>query len=336
MNNINTYLMLIDKYFKKEKTELLVELLLENYNGRNFYFRIDYYKKDRVYKLNFIDLDHIESNNIGMWINSNNLEPTNVFHIENVLKNVNVKVNNINDSKYRVTFNSFFNKINHMTFKRYIPNELYFLAEIILIIFNNAPKKLEGYFYELIALLDNNTKEFEYNDFIKFDIYKGNIDKLFSEDDIKKGNVYYNDDCIKFLEKVNDKFYAVIDGAEEYVIIIDYDSKKKEMKLFSSCPCIYYCKHLYAVLKAIQNKEEKRFYKLIYTDNQKNNYIDNLLNLSFYLCLGVNRGLIKYISRDGNIDTSPLVGIDGKCHFKIIEDDDNESISRIISNSTLK
>ena len=42
MNSYNVYFQLISKYFKSQKTQLLVEVCLENYNNRNLYKPSDY------------------------------------------------------------------------------------------------------------------------------------------------------------------------------------------------------------------------------------------------------------------------------------------------------
>ena len=39
--------------------------------------------------------------------------------------------------------------------------------------------------------------------------------------------------------------------------------EKNKVLLHCSCPCEFYCKHIYAALKAIQNGEEKKFYKVM-------------------------------------------------------------------------
>ncbi len=91
MKNVNSYLILVKKYFKKLKTELFAEVFLENYNNRNIYIRIDFFKKARVYKLSFIDLEHVESNDISVWVNSCNIEPNSIFLLESIFNNLKIQ-----------------------------------------------------------------------------------------------------------------------------------------------------------------------------------------------------------------------------------------------------
>lgn len=335
MKNINSYLILVKKYFKKLKTELLAEVFLENYNNRNIYIRIDFYKKARVYKLNFIDLEHIESNDISVWINSCNIEPNSIYHIENIFNNL--KISNIisKDSDYRVTINARVKNNVHFEFNRFIPLELYSLTDFFILIFNNCPKKYEGFFFELVSLIIGNSKDFTYNDEIKFDIMKSNLKKLFIDEDIIKGTQYYEEGLIKFLEKIEDKYYAIVDGAEMYVVILEYDEKKKIMKVYCNCPCDFYCKHVAAVLIGIRNNYEKRFYKLNY-NSTKNSFLERLMNYKFFLCIGMQNEGLKILSKEGNIEVAPLLDINNHCQWSVIEDDDKKSLSKKIKAITIK
>lgn len=331
MNSLNAYMHLIDKYFKKKKTILFVELLLENYNNRNLYFRIDFYKKDRVYKLSFIDLDHIESNNLEMWINTCNIEPDAVYFIEDFFNNSNFNNNMIEESENRVSINCYFKRHTHIEFTRFLPIELFSLTEFLIIIFNNSPKKIEGLFFEIVSLITGNNNKYTYNDIFKFDLFNGDIDKLFDKDEIIRGKKYYEDNQIKFLEKIDTRYFAVVEGADDYVIIIDYDENEKLTKLFCSCPSNSYCKHLYAVILAIRNNQFKKFYKLVY-EKEKTTYLQRLMDFEFYLCIGLEQIGLKIVNKDGNIEVVPLMDANNKCYWKVIEDDDNMNLTKKINN----
>ena len=53
-----------------------------------------------------------------------------------------------------------------------------------------------------------------------------------------------------------------------------------------SCPCEFYCKHIYSVLLSIRNKEEKRFYKIMYKNPDKS-LLERVMEFDYFLCLGV-------------------------------------------------
>ena len=334
MNSYNVYFQLISKYFKSQKTQLLVEVCLENYNNRNLYFRIDYFKKDSVYKLSYIDLDHIESNNIGMWINSCLMEPNTINYIENLFNNCKFEDIVVKDNQYLVYINTFFNKFIHIEFNRFLTASMNILTELFIIIFNNCPKKIEGFFFEIVALITNCENKFTYNDEIEFDLFNDNINKLFDDNIIDKGLKYYEDDQIKFLEKIDNQYIAMVEGADDYVLIIDYNDKSKILQLFCSCPNHTYCKHLYAVLLAIRNNNFKPFYKVVY-EKKDSSLLQRIMDFKYYLCVGLDNEGLKLINRDGNVDVVPLRDMDNICNFKVIEDDDNMSLTKQINSITL-
>ena len=60
--NIKKLMDKINKHFKKDK--LFAELFLENYEEFNIYFRIDYLKKEKCYKMSWFDLNLMETDDI--------------------------------------------------------------------------------------------------------------------------------------------------------------------------------------------------------------------------------------------------------------------------------
>lgn len=312
-----------------------METLLENYNNRNIYLRIDYYKKERVYKLSYIDLNAIESTNIETWINSCLIEPDTVYYIEDIMNKQKIDNNMVKDSNYRVCFNFYLKNFIHIEFNRFLPKELYFLVDVLILMFNNCPKKIEGFFYEMVAYISGNANRFTYNDEIAFNLKKSNIDKLFTKEEIVKGQKYYEEGTVKFLEKIEEKYFALVKGIEDFVIIIQEIEKDKKIKVYCSCPSEAYCKHLYAVLTAIRNNDFKPFYKVIY-EERKTPILDRLMDFKFYLCTGIEREGLKIINKDGNIEVVPAIDINNNCSFKVIEDDDDMTLSKKLGLLSIK
>lgn len=335
MININTYFQMIDKYYKKKKAILFFELIMENYNNRNLYFRIDYLKKEHVYSLSFIDLDHIESNKIDTWITNCILDPNSFDYIAEVFTDLKYKSTPIENNEYRVTINAYFKEHTHIQFKRFLPIELYYLTESLIILFNHAPKKMEGYFFELVSYITGNQNRYMYKDVLDFDLEKGKLDSLFSKEEIKKGKHYIEDEQVLFLEKIDTKYYAVLEGAEYYVVIVDYDVEKKKVRLFCNCPTMSHCKHLYAVLNSIQKKEWKPFYKLVYQKDETP-YLQRLLNFKFYLCIGIEQEGLKIVNKDGFVEIIPLLDINNECNWEILEDDKKGTLEKQIKTITSK
>lgn len=335
MLNLDAYFYMIDKYYKKKKAILYFELILENYNNRNLYFRIDYLKKEHVYTLSFIDLDHIESNKMDTWITSCVLDSNSLNYIAEIFTDIKYESIPVEENAYRVTMNAYFKEQVHIQFKRFLPIELYYLTESLIIIFNHVPKKLEGYFFELVSYINGNENKYTYTDVLSFDLKKGKIDSLFPKEEVKKGKCYIEDDQILFLEKIDTKYYAVLEGAEYYVVIVDYDEEKKKLKLFCSCHIMQHCKHIYAVLESIQKKNWKPFYKLVY-QKEVTPYLQRLMNFKFYLCIGIEQEGLKIVNKDGFVEIVPLLDINNECNWKILEDDAKGSLEKRINTITSK
>ncbi len=70
-----------------------------------------------------------------------------------------------------------------------------------------------------------------------------------------KGKEYYEKGNIKSVAKSNNTFYAKVAGARTYNITIDIDLENEYIDYDCDCPYEFPCKHIFAVLLAIKNKE---------------------------------------------------------------------------------
>ena len=87
------------------------------------------------------------------------------------------------------------------------------------------------------------------------------------------------------------------------------------------------------MLKAIQEKEEKIFYKVVYNEPNKD-LIDRMTNGDYILCLGTFDDKLKLLNNIGQIGLLPILDENGKCNWTIIEDIDNHlqnEIEKIIN-----
>ena len=85
-------------------------------------------------------------------------------------------------------------------------------------------------------------------------------DKIFEEceDDFgyqikERGKYYYEAGHIISLYKLDNKYYAKVRGTEDYEVTVE--NSKYGIEYNCNCPYNYPCKHEYAVLKAISNKQ---------------------------------------------------------------------------------
>lgn len=89
---------------------------------------------------------------------------------------------------------------------------------------------------ELDSIIDYEMSEFEYQ--IK-----------------SRGKDYYNNNRIVSIVRDGNEFIAKVDGSKRYEVKVNYDEDDEFLYYDCTCPCEYPCKHEYAVLLAIKNKE---------------------------------------------------------------------------------
>ena len=89
---------------------------------------------------------------------------------------------------------------------------------------------------ELCEIIDNYIDDFEYQ--IK-----------------NRGKDYYEKGNIVSLVRDGNTFISKIDGRERYEVEINFDDEDEFLYYNCTCPCDFPCKHEYAVLLAIKNKE---------------------------------------------------------------------------------
>ena len=321
---------LVDKYLNKKKYLCLLDAFFYNIDGISIYIRLDYNHKNATYKIDWVNLSAMEDNKVENWLNCNLLYPTMVDKIKGIIAS-NGMVDEYNDKSTfnsKVIINSYLKdykyNINTFEFKRYIPNTWMFLADVLFIIFDGMPK----YMYSLFQILIERIIEPDINCAFNFDLKKDNIDKLFYDEIIEKGKKYYKEKRVKFLEKQNDCYNSVVSGTKDYLVSIIYKEDTKEIQMSCNCPCESFCKHIYATLLAIKNKEEHKFFKISHIDDDKN-IIDNIKNFNYLLCVGI---VDDYFVIVDNFDFAfiPILK-DNKLLFKIVEDDGKKSLEKALN-----
>lgn len=317
MNNLENKINIINRYFKK--TELILDITFLEYETYNIYIRLDYYKKLNCCKLSWFDLNIVNNKNIEKYISSEYIS----IDIANYICNLFEKTDKVNyiakNDKHKIIINCHADRDYHYELSRYIPKSLPHLSEIFIIIFNNLPKKLDNFLYESHAEITNTKTQYEYNDEFNFDLFNDNLENIFYKNIIERGSEYYNSNKVKFLEKIDNKYYSVVEGTHKYLIVIKYDNINKLTQVYCTCPCKFYCKHIYSVILAIRNKEEKKFYKVIYKNNQEN-LLESVLESKYFLCSGVEDEYLEIINRYGEIELVPMLDNDNNLNWKVIED----------------
>ena len=126
-----------------------------------------------------------------------------------------------------------------------------------------------------------------------------------------------------FIETINNITYSVVKGTQEYLVTINHHKDTNEMQL--SCNCAYpsFCKHMYATILALQNKEEKKFYKITPVDNNKS-LLDNIKDFNYFLCLGIVDDYFLVVDNN-ELHIVPILE-NNMVSAKIVEDDENKTL----------
>lgn len=324
---------LIRKYFRKDK--MFLELILFNYSGYYIYVRIDYLKKTKSYKLSWFDLDKVLDNNIDKYSSFEYMEDNIINDISFVFNNYDCDLEekrSLNDEDLvtlKANIKTKVNKMIDVEFNRYLPRDLRVLDSLFIIIFRYLPKRLDSFLEEIFASIYNNST-YDYRREIDLDLFNDDIDDIFSYNITKRGLDYYENDKVLYLEKVDDRYFGVVLGNEKYVTVIRYNEEKKKLSVYCSCPCDFYCKHIYAVILSIRNNELKRFCKVMFKDKSKN-LLERMLDYDYFLCLDVvDDKYLEIINNKGDIELVPIFDSEGMEQFDILEDTDEFLITNKI------
>lgn len=324
---------LIRKYFRKDK--MFLELILFNYSGYYIYVRIDYLKKTKSYKLSWFDLDKALDNNIDKYSSFEYMEDNIINDISFIFNNYDCDLEekrSLNDEDLvtlKANIKTKVNKMIDVEFNRYLPRDLRVLDSLFIIIFRYLPKRLDSFLEEIFASIYNNST-YDYRREIDLDLFNDDIDDIFSYNITKRGLDYYENDKVLYLEKVDDRYFSVVEGSKKYVVVIKYNEEKKKMSVYCSCPCDFYCKHIYAVILSIRNNELKRFCKVMFKDKSKN-LLERMLDYDYFLCLDVvDDKYLEIINNKGDIELVPIFDSEGMEQFDILEDTDEFLITNKI------
>lgn len=324
---------LIRKYFRKDK--MFLELILFNYSGYYIYVRIDYLKKTKSYKLSWFDLDKALDNNIDKYSSFEYMEDNIINDISFIFNNYDCDLEekrSLNDEDLvtlKANIKTKVNKMIDVEFNRYLPRDLRVLDSLFIIIFRYLPKRLDSFLEEIFASIYNNST-YDYRREIDLDLFNDDIDDIFSYNITKRGLDYYENDKVLYLEKVDDRYFGVVLGNEKYVTVIRYNEEKKKLSVYCSCPCDFYCKHIYAVILSIRNNELKRFCKVMFKDKSKN-LLERMLDYDYFLCLDVvDDKYLEIINNKGDIELVPIFDSEGMEQFDILEDTDEFLITNKI------
>lgn len=275
----------IYKAFKKKKESIIVDLFIVNYNSANFYIGLVFNHVINKFKVAFIPIDAIESNDkIEDYLCYQFIFPKTVEYILDTLNSNEKELKNKNLDRSVKTNTSFYielglisnNNCYLLSFTQFIDREFEFLFDIIVILFEHSPNIMHELCSELLEQFNTEFELFKYNESLDFNLFEDPVETIFSEEIIK--NNKYKFYVIQYLEKIDEKFYGVINN-KRFIIS---DSNNETMNIYSGNEDSF-GDEVFIIIKAIRENKFKRFNKIEVTYNETINkkYILYVYDIDF-------------------------------------------------------
>lgn len=283
---------LINKILKKKKEYPLLELKITDYNNSNFYLSLVYNRTIEKFKVLYIPLDVVEESKIEEYFCYQFMEVKSVMYIIDQIKRELPKYpdkdsrdsRNKNIRQYEIELDIHLdNKVYDFYTTRYLPRNWKFLFEAVVMLFEHSPNVMNGLATEVLSVIMNTNEIIEYQASINCDLWNADLTKYFPS---LRNEKEYKEGKIQFLEYVNGKYFAVI---EKHLLVIEYNDHQKLLNIYCDKKDLVYSNYTYQVLNAIQNHQEKKFYKIKIVGKQ---------DIYNYLCLGVEKEKLKIIKKN--------------------------------------
>lgn len=327
----------IDTYLVKKGHRLVMSVFLMNFNGNNIYIRFDYVAKLAVYKVVWVDLNFFNEKHMDDYLNMQMM--TNFLAtklIDGMSKKEHENNYSFNDRIFddRVEVLSYFFDTPHeYVFDRYLPLDCEFLIDPLVMIFSYLPKSMMVFLNEMFAKFDKLEEQYTVRKKVLFDIYKDEPTIFFRDYMIKEGERLYKQESVHYLEKINNEYTSIVEDKVPYLVsITDYGDNK--YLFWCNCKNKVFCKHMYATILAIKNKNYHPFYKVRYVGKDET-LLEKVTIGNFYLCFGIQNDKLLIIAREGIIFPADIIQ-KGKCVFEVIEDDDDCSLSKALNEYKMK
>ncbi len=283
----------IHSYLESSNLEVIVELTLDKYQGRDYYLSIVYDNEISKYKVLYLPINIVDYKKLDKYLCFQFIDQ---YYINYLIKNINDFKDEFKYVKARNYKNKYIdNDLITLTVKvgdeyysfyatEYIPKELDYLYQVINIMFSYAPNIVSEVGRELVTLLEGKTTYIKYQKCIEFDLFESDLNYF--------ENRNYH---IDYLEFINSKYYAVVD---DHLIILKYLKENNTLYLFSDNNN---SKYYYSVIETIRKNQFKEFSKLkvFSTDGIERCYLSFNKNNKYYKI--INGEKIERIPNDENV-----------------------------------
>lgn len=282
-------ILVIQKYLKKKKERVLLDLYIRDYNKSNFYIALVFNKRIEKFKVLFVPLDVCENKYIDDYVCYQFIDISSVNYILNTINDNDELIrNDIFRNKINKYINSYYIEINTHINKRdykfvttrYIPSEWLFMFDVIVTLFERIPSFMNELCREILAVFSNSNEAIDYKYSIDFDLVNDDFSTLlFDTSEVHE---------VLFLEFIGGKYFAIVNNV---LVVVEYNPRKI-LNLYCSSDDDSY---IYSVLVAIRNKSYKKFYKLMVVDDKHDFEVGVA---EYYLCYGLEKDKFLIVSGD--------------------------------------
>ncbi len=321
----------INDHLNKKGHELVMSIYLNNYNSNNIYIRVDYVRALSIYKVVWVDLNFFNPKKMDAYLNSQMVTKYIAVKLIEQLNKIKIDSDYVFNDKIigdRVEIVTYLKDTpREYVFDRFLPLEWEPFIDLFAMIFSYLPRGMEIFLHEIFAKFDGTEERFNCTKPVKFDLFVDEMTDVFRKMVITRGESCFNNEQVKFGEKVDDNYYVslVEEDGKVFVPIVRLVDEE-HVHMWCNCKCDYYCKHIYAVIKSIRENKLNNFYKVRYIGKEES-LLEKVTISNYYLCYGIKDGKLLLINDDGSLFPCDIVQ-KGKVVFEVLEDDDDCTLSK--------
>lgn len=319
----------INDYLIKKGHRLLMSIFLSEYNGNNIYIRFDFLPKLSVYKIVWVDINFFDEKHIDDFINMQMITKFVSISLVEKMMAVDYESDFITNEDIvgdRVEILSYFNDTaKEYVFDRFLPLEWEKLIEPLVLVFSYLPRGMDVFLNEMLGKFDGTEEKYNYSKPVKFDLLKGDLAGIFRPISLEGGAKLYEDGKVTFLEKVGNRYFALVKDRGSHFIVLDQVDPEHAL-VTCDCNLDYHCKHACAALLALRDKKFNNFYKVKFINDKASSFEVATLG-QYFMSYGIEKDQMMIVVPEGAVFPVDIIQ-DGKCVFEVIEDDDDLTLSK--------
>lgn len=208
----------IYKALDKKKESIVIDLYLKDYDGSNFYIAIVYNRVIEKFKVLFVPIDAIRlGDKVEDYFCYQFIFMETVSYImQLIVNNKDVYINEKDRNRAIPTNNSYYIEMTthvggedfSFNFTQFFDDDYVFIFDVIVSLFEHCPHIVGELCSLLLAQYNSPYELIKYTNSFEFDLMNDNYDLMFNGSVID--NCKYSYDDISYLERVNSKYYGIV------------------------------------------------------------------------------------------------------------------------------